>query len=83
MPDDPQNIRLNFWAPDMFFTEAFDATLVPVADVEDNEVYYYEVDFVEIRRLAANVPAIGPAERIALGGLLVAVGGTRRPRQSR
>jgi hypothetical protein len=74
VPDDPQNIRLNFWAPDLFFTEAYDATLVPVASAEDNDVYYYEVDFVEIRRLSENVPAIGPIGAIALGALLVLTG---------
>jgi hypothetical protein len=74
VPDDPQNIRLNFWAPDMFFTEAYDATLVPASAAENNDVYYYEVDFVEIRRLATDVPAIGTMGWIVLGSLLVLVG---------
>lgn len=71
VPDDPQNIRLNFWAPDAFFTEAYDATLVPTAAVENNDIYYYEVDFVEIRRLEESVPALGAIAWIALGSLLM------------
>jgi hypothetical protein len=73
LPDDPQNIRLNFWAPDMFFAEAYDATLVPTATAQNNEVYYYEVDFVEIRRLHAEVPVLGPAGWIVLASLLIGV----------
>lgn len=74
VPNDPQNVRLNFWAPDEFFTEAYDATLVPAAAAGNNEVYFYEVDFVEIRRLFADIPTIGPIGFIALGILLAIVG---------
>jgi hypothetical protein len=50
VPDDPMNVRLNLWAPDSFFVEAYDASLQPVATPEENEVFFYEVDWVEIRR---------------------------------
>ncbi len=70
VPDEPQNVRLNFWAPDMFFTAAYDAALQPAAAPEDNEVYYYEVDFVEVRRLPLRVPALGPGAAVAAAVLL-------------
>lgn len=71
VPDDPQNIRLNFWVPDAFFVEAYDASLAPAASVESNDIYYYEVDFVEIRRLGEPVPTTGAIGWIALGSLLM------------
>lgn len=51
VPGESMNVRLNFWAPGDGFAEAYDASLQPVAAAEDNESYYYEVDFVEVRRL--------------------------------
>jgi hypothetical protein len=76
LPDDAMNVRLNFWAPDSFFSEAYDASLQPAANAQDNQVYFYEVDWVEIRRVEAAVPAVGPpglwllALAIALAGTL-------------
>jgi hypothetical protein len=70
VPDDPQNVRLNFWAPDAFFTEAYDGTLAPVDVVGNNDIYYYEVDFVEIRRLSEHVPMMGGFGAIVLGSLV-------------
>jgi beta-glucanase (GH16 family) len=71
VPDDPQNIRLNFWAPDAFFTEAYDAALVPADALESNDIYYYDVDFVEIRRLSESVPATRWVGWLALAGLML------------
>ena len=51
VPDDPQNVRLNFWAPDAFFAAAYDASLQPVAAEEDNEIFFYEADWARVRRL--------------------------------
>lgn len=51
VPDQAMNVRLNFWAPDGGFTEAFDAGLVPVASAGANQTFVYEVDYVEVRRL--------------------------------
>jgi len=50
VPDAPMSIRLNFWAPDEGFSEAFDASLQPVATPGANEPFAYEIDWVEIRR---------------------------------
>ena len=81
--DDPQNIRLNFWAHDTFFKAAYDASLVPAAAPEDNEIYFYEVDWVKIRRplpLSARLrPWAGPALGV-LAVLAVAVAIVRRSR---
>jgi hypothetical protein len=78
VPNEPQNVRLNFWAPDMFFTAAYDPALQPAAAPENNEIYYYEVDFVEVRRLTVGLPALGPtATGLAVTLLLVAAIGCR------
>lgn len=50
VPDQPMNVRLNFWGPDANFAEAFDAGLQPAASAGANQAYYYEVDSVEVRR---------------------------------
>ncbi len=71
VPDGPQNVRLNFWAPDAFFAEAFDAGLVPAKTPEDNQTYFYEVDWVKIRRPLTLAARLRPW---AVPGLLVLVG---------
>jgi len=58
VPDDPMNVRLNFWAPDASFVEAYDASLQPAATPDENEVFFTEVDWVEIRR-PESLPGLG------------------------
>ena len=48
VPDQDMTVRLNLWAPDAFFAEAFDATLQPAASSGENETFFYDVDFVTI-----------------------------------
>ncbi len=74
VPDDPMNVRLNFWAPDMFFVEAYDASLQPAAAEEDNETYFYEVDYVEIRRVVVNTPSLS-APGLLLAALALGAAG--------
>ncbi len=74
VPDDPMNVRLNFWAPDMFFVEAYDASLQPAAAEEDNEIYFYEVDYVEIRRVVVNAPSLN-ARGLLLAALAIGAAG--------
>jgi beta-glucanase (GH16 family) len=50
-PDLATPFRLNFWAPDSGWTDAYDASLKPTANKRQNKVYYYDVDWVEIRQL--------------------------------
>lgn len=74
VPDDAQNVRLNSWAPDQFFSEAYDASLVPAAAAEDNEIYYYEVDWAEVRRLGSPLSSASPPARLALAAGLATLG---------
>jgi len=51
VPNDPMNVGLNFFAPDnSLFGNGFDASFLPDANAADNETWFFEVDFVEIRR---------------------------------
>lgn len=46
---DPQNARLNFWAPNSDWGDAYSASLTPTNNPANNVSYYYDVDFVSIR----------------------------------
>ncbi|MEM9353783.1 MAG: family 16 glycosylhydrolase [Planctomycetota bacterium] len=50
--DDPQEVRINHWAPDVFFSNAFDASLQPVASPALNESFALEVDYVEVTQIS-------------------------------
>ena len=51
VPDDPMQFRMNLWAPDQSFVQAYDANLFPADFPEDNMSYQMEIDSVEITRL--------------------------------
>lgn len=82
VPDDPMNVRLNLWAPDAFFVEAYDVALQPAAAPEDNEVFFAEVDWVEIRRPAPALPQLGLPGAIVVAGAVAGLG-VRRLRADR
>jgi hypothetical protein len=48
MPDQEMNLRLNFWAPDAHFAQAYCAALQPAPSAATNKTYYYEVDYVMV-----------------------------------
>lgn len=50
-PDLAAPIRLNFWAPDSGWTEAYDGNLKSTANKRQNQSYYYDLDWVEVRQL--------------------------------
>ncbi len=69
VPGDPSEIRLNIWAPDASFPQAFDAALQPAATAGANQQYELEIDFVEV------VAIPEPAGSVVIGvGLLLVVG---------
>jgi hypothetical protein len=73
VPLEPQNVRLNFWAPDAFFADAYDAALVPAAAESQNETFFYEVDWVQVERIEPPVPVLGRGGLAVLIGTLAAV----------
>jgi len=48
VPDQPMNLRLNFWAPDAHFALAYCRRLQPAPSPATNKTYYYEVDHVKV-----------------------------------
>ena len=44
-------IRINFWAPASSWTDAYDSQLKVVNTRRQAQVYYYDIDWVEVRRL--------------------------------
>jgi beta-glucanase (GH16 family) len=51
VPITPMSIRLNLWAPAADFPQAFNPALQPSATAAGNQIYFYEVDWVEVRTL--------------------------------
>jgi beta-glucanase (GH16 family) len=52
VPLTPMSIRLNLWAPASDFAAAFNPSLQPSATAGGNQTYFYDVDWVEVRRLS-------------------------------
>jgi beta-glucanase (GH16 family) len=50
-PDLATPIRLNFWAPASSWTDAYDSSLKTVNNKKQAKTWYYDVDWVEVRRL--------------------------------
>lgn len=49
IPDEPMAIYFNFWASNIGWQEAYDANLQPVSDPNANQIYEYEIEYVEAR----------------------------------
>ncbi len=50
-PDLATPIRLNFWAPASGWTDAYDSSLKSVNNRKQAKTWYFDVDWVEVRRL--------------------------------
>lgn len=50
VPDEPMSVRLNVWAPARDFPAAFSSALQPARSAGENQTFYSEVDWIEIRR---------------------------------
>lgn len=57
VPDDPQKLHFNLWAPDSGFASAFDAALTPTADTAQNKRFTAQLDYVEVNRINTDVSA--------------------------
>ena len=44
----PSEVRLNIWAPNAFFSDAFNAALQPTSSAADNQQYQLEIDYVRV-----------------------------------
>jgi hypothetical protein len=51
VPNDPMNIRLNFWAPDSSWAAAYDAGLQPTSNPAANQSFVYDIDYVKVSTL--------------------------------
>jgi beta-glucanase (GH16 family) len=57
---DPMNVRLNFWAPSATWGAAYSAALQPTNLPSSNQSWFYDVDFVSVRRAYKPIAAAGP-----------------------
>jgi len=51
-PNAPMPVRLNFWAATSGWPAAYDARLAPVSKPASNVRYFYDVDWVDVRRVS-------------------------------
>ncbi len=51
VPDDPMQVRMNLWAPDDVFAQAYNAGLQPAASAAANQSYFMEIDEVQVTQL--------------------------------
>lgn len=65
VPDAPMPVRLNFWAPDSGWFDAYSSGLQPTADPSANVSYFYEVNSVTVR----SVPEPAGLAALALFGM--------------
>ena len=48
---DPMTVRFNLWAPNFYWTAAYDAGLQPVLTATQNASYYYDIDYVRVTKI--------------------------------
>jgi len=53
VPQQAMNLCLNFWVPGKGWGEAFSPYLLPTKTAAGNQVYFYDVDYVEVRTVAS------------------------------
>jgi hypothetical protein len=83
VPKVPQSLRLHFFAPNASFREGHNGTLTPAATPEENEIYFFEVDWVKIRRPVPLWTRLRPwigVGLVGLAGLIAATAIVRRMR---
>lgn len=49
--NDPMTVRFNLWAPNFYWTAAYDAALQPVLTATQNVSYYYDIDYVRVTKI--------------------------------
>lgn len=57
VPTQAMTVRLNFWAPDESFSQAFNGSLTPVSSAQQDQTFFYDVASVEVDRLAGSAPS--------------------------
>jgi beta-glucanase (GH16 family) len=57
---DPQNVRINFWAPDSSWGDAYASSLTPTTNSAQNQSYFYDLDWVAMRDAYSPVSASAP-----------------------
>src|SRR3989304_4194612 len=66
VPDEPMALFFNFWAPTADWLDAYSPDLQPVNDPSQNQIYTYEIDYVEVR-----VPEPGSISLLVVGAIFL------------
>ncbi len=74
VPDEPMSLYFNFWAPDAGWMDAYSADLQPVNTIGENEIYAYEIDYVEVCQTSGPVPAVSEWGFVIMTLLALTVG---------
>lgn len=58
LPDDPQNLHFNLWAPEASWSTAYDSGIQPTSNPASNRPFYLDVDYVRVRTIAPPAGAV-------------------------
>lgn len=67
LPDEPMSLSLNFWAPSSSWISAYSDLLQPVASAGQNQSWFYDVDYVQVR----TAPEPGMMGVVLVGGAVL------------
>jgi len=56
VPDEPMPLYFNFWASTAAWTDAYDDDLQPAQNPDRNQIYRYEIDYVEVSAREPTLP---------------------------
>ena len=55
IPNEPMSLRFNTWVPDQFFPEAYDPTFLEAQKFDDNQTYFYDIDYAKVSAIPNSV----------------------------
>jgi beta-glucanase (GH16 family) len=61
LADEAMPIKLNFWAPNTVWGDAYSAGLMPTGDPGANRSFYYDVDWAEVKAIGSGLSGEAPS----------------------
>ena len=65
------SLYFNFWVPDDRWEDAYDAGLQPVNDANQNQIFKYEIDYVQVSVPEPSTIGLFAVAVLVMGNLLI------------